>query len=83
MTSLSPTAPNGAITTLAGSSVAGGYLTITPDASYDGWRSASTYDFTGKGALVQLISAPTNPAGGNGTATGASRLQAMVRTTSK
>ncbi|MEJ0072759.1 MAG: hypothetical protein WDN27_01555 [Candidatus Saccharibacteria bacterium] len=41
--------------------VTAGQLVITPDSSYDAYYANNGYDLTGKGALVQVLEAPSNP----------------------
>ncbi|MEJ0073266.1 MAG: hypothetical protein WDN27_04280 [Candidatus Saccharibacteria bacterium] len=51
-------------TSLPSTNVIGGQLNITPDSSYDGWVSVNSFDFTGKGILLQAVAGPTDPTGG-------------------
>ncbi|MEJ0073270.1 MAG: hypothetical protein WDN27_04300 [Candidatus Saccharibacteria bacterium] len=45
----------------ASCNIVSGQLVITPTGSYPGYYSSGSYNLTGKGVLVQVISAPTNP----------------------
>jgi hypothetical protein len=49
-------------------SVVSGQLVVVPDSSYPAYYSNSGYDMTGKGILVQVVSAPSDPTAPGGTA---------------